>query len=99
MAAAFTAIYALVVVGIGAATGGSDKSVLTFAAAAIAAVVLQPARARARLVADRLVYGKRATPYEVLSDFAGEIAGTYSTQDVLPSMARMIAEATGAMSA
>jgi signal transduction histidine kinase len=96
VAAAFTAIYALVVVGIGAATGGSDKSVLTFAAAAIAAVVLQPARARARLVADRLVYGKRATPYEVLSDFAGQIAGTYSTQDVLPSMARMVAEATGA---
>ncbi len=47
VAAAFTAIYALVVVGVGAATGGSDKSVLTFAAAAIAAMVLQPARARA----------------------------------------------------
>ena len=96
VAATFTAIYAVVVVGIGAATGGSDRSVLTFAAAATAAVVLQPARARARLVADRLVYGKRATPYEVLSDFAGQIAGTYSTQDVLPSMARMVAEATGA---
>jgi signal transduction histidine kinase len=96
LAVTFTAIYALVVVGIGAATGRSKDNMLTFAAAAIAAVVLQPTRARARQIADRLVYGKRATPYEVLSDFAGQIAGTYSTDDVLPNMARMVAEATGA---
>jgi signal transduction histidine kinase len=96
VAVTFTAIYALVVVAAGAATGRSGDSALTFAAAAIAAVVLQPVRARARSIADRLVYGKRATPYEVLSDFAGQIAGTYSTEEVLPSMARMVAEATGA---
>jgi signal transduction histidine kinase len=96
VAVAFTAIYAVVVVGVGAATGHSGNSALTFTAAAIAAVVFQPVRARAVLVADRLVYGRRATPYEVLSDFAGQIAGTYSTDDVLPSMAKMVAEATGA---
>jgi len=96
LAVSFTAIYAAVVVGIGAATGRSGDKQLTFAAAAIAAVVLQPAKVRAGLIADRLVYGKRATPYEVLSDFASQIARTYSTEDVLPSMARMVAEATGA---
>jgi signal transduction histidine kinase len=96
VAAAFTAIYAVVVVAVGAATGRSGSSGLTFAAAALAAVALQPVRARAGLVADRLVYGRRATPYEVLSEFAGRIAGTFSTDDVLPSMARMLVEATGA---
>jgi signal transduction histidine kinase len=96
VAAAFTAIYAVVVVAVGAVTGRSGDSALTFAAAALAAVALQPVRARAGLLADRLVYGKRATPYEVLSDFAGQIAGTYSTEEVLPQMARMVAEATGA---
>ena len=96
VAAAFTAIYALVVVAAGAVTGRSGSSGLTFAAAALAAVAFQPLRAKAGLLADRLVYGKRATPYEVLSDFAGRIAGTSSTEDVLPQMARMIAEATGA---
>jgi hypothetical protein len=96
VAAAFTAIYAVVVVAVGAATGWSGSSGLTFAAAALAAVALQPVRARAGLVADRLVYGRRATPYEVLSEFAGRIAGTFSTEDVLPSMARMLVEATGA---
>ena len=96
VAAAFTAIYAVVVVAVGAATGRSGSSGLTFAAAALAAVALQPVRARAGLVADRLVYGRRATPYEVLSEFAGRIAGTFSTEDVLPRMARMLVEATGA---
>jgi signal transduction histidine kinase len=96
VAAAFTAIYALVVVGVGAVTGHAGSSALTFAAAALAAVVLQPVRARAGLLADRLVYGRRASPYEVLSEFAGRIAGTYSTEQVLPAMARMLAEATGA---
>jgi len=96
VAAGFTGIYALLVVGVGAATGRSSDSALTFAAAAVAAVVFQPLRARAGLLADRLVYGKRASPYEVLSQFAEQIAGTQSTDEVLPSMARMVAEATGA---
>jgi len=99
VAAAFTGIYALVVVGVGAVTGHAGSSALTFAAAALAAVLLQPVRARAGLVADRLVYGRRASPYEVLSEFAGRIAGTYSTQEVLPAMARMLTEATGAQRA
>lgn len=96
VAAAFTAIYVIVVVAAGAVTGRSGDRVLTFAAAALAAVALQPVRTRAGLLADRLVYGRRATPYEVLSGFADRIAGTFSTEDVLPQMARMLAEATGA---
>ena len=41
-----------------------------------------------RRFANRLVYGKRATPYEVLSEFAERMAGTYAVEDVLPRMAR-----------
>ena len=96
LAATFTAVYVLVVVGVGAVTGHPGGSPLTFTAAALAAVLLQPVRVRAGQLADRLVYGRRATPYEVLSEFSGQIAGTYSTEDVLPRMARMLVEATGA---
>jgi signal transduction histidine kinase len=99
VAAAFTVIYALVVAGAGAVSGHSGSSALAFAAAVLAAIALQPVRARAGLVADRLVYGRRASPYEVLSDFAGQIAGTYSTDEVLPQMARMLTAATGAQRA
>jgi signal transduction histidine kinase len=96
VAGAFTAVYAIVVVAVGAVTGRPGSSALTFAAAALAAVLLQPVRARAGLLADRLVYGKRATPYEVLSEFSGQMAGAYSVEDVLPRMAAMVGEATGA---
>ena len=56
-------------------------------------------RPRAQRLADRLVYGKRATPYEVLSEFGERIGGTYSIDDVLPRMAQLLGEATGARAA
>ena len=53
----------------------------------------------ARRVADRLVYGGRATPYEVLTAFGQRVGETYSADDVLPRMAELLGQATGAASA
>jgi signal transduction histidine kinase len=53
----------------------------------------------ARRIADRIVYGGRATPYEILSEFSGRVAETYSTDDVLPRMAQLLGGATGAEAA
>ena len=53
----------------------------------------------ARRIADRVVYGGRATPYEILSTFSGRVGETYSTDDVLPRMAQLLSEATGAAAA
>ncbi|MGH2526720.1 MAG: histidine kinase, partial [Actinomycetota bacterium] len=50
----------------------------------------------ARRVADRFVYGGRATPYEVLTDFSGRMAESYATEDVLPRMASILAAGAGA---
>ena len=50
-------------------------------------------------MANRLVYGQRATPYEVLSEFSGRVAETYAADEVLPRMARVLQEGTGAESA
>jgi signal transduction histidine kinase len=50
----------------------------------------------ARRIADRLVYGGRATPYEVLTEFGERVGETYSSEDVLPRMAQLLAQATGA---
>ena len=92
-----TGVYVAVVVGLGTALAGSRSSgFLTFTAAAIMAVAFQPVRDRARHFANRLVYGKRATPYEVLSQFSERVGGVYSTEDVLPRMARIVGEGTGA---
>ncbi len=50
----------------------------------------------ARRVADRLVYRGRATPYQVLAEFSQRMGDTYSVDDVLPRMARLLAAGTGA---
>jgi signal transduction histidine kinase len=99
LAAVVTAIYVGIVVGIGAIIGSKGNVGLSILATAIVAVAFQPIRDRSRRFANRLVYGKRATPYEVLSDFADRMAGTYAVEDVLPRTARILAEATGAVRA
>jgi signal transduction histidine kinase len=98
LAAFVTAVYLAIVVGISAAIGttGQPNVLLSVAATAIVALAFQPLRERARRLADRVVYGKRATPYEVLSEFSERMAGSYSTEDVLPRMARILGEGTGA---
>ena len=59
-------------------------------------VTFNPVRRAARALADRLVYGRRATSYEVLTQFSEHMAETYATDDVLPRMAQILAGATGA---
>jgi signal transduction histidine kinase len=49
-----------------------------------------------RRFADRVVFGERETPYEVLSQFSGRVSETYSLDDVLPRMAVLLAKGTGA---
>ena len=51
-----------------------------------------------RRIADRFVYGKRATPYEVLTQFSDRMAESYATDDVLPRMASILGAGTGAKS-
>jgi signal transduction histidine kinase len=51
-----------------------------------------------RRIADRLVYGRRATPYEVLTQFSDRMAESYATDDVLPRMASILGAGTGAKS-
>jgi len=91
-----TAVYLAVVVGIGTLIGRTNNVVLSILATAIVAVGFQPLRARARRLADRLVYGKRATPYEVLSKFSDRVGGSFATDDVLPRAAQLLGQGTGA---
>jgi len=59
--------------GIGRAIGSDRNLTLSILATALVAVAFQPVRERVQRFANRLVYGKRATPYEVLSEFSGGI--------------------------
>jgi signal transduction histidine kinase len=96
LAVFITAVYAGLVVGVGTLAGGRDSPLLAALAAAVVAVAVQPARQWAGRLANRVVYGRRATPYQVLSEFAQRIGGTYSSEEVLPQMAQIVAAGTGA---
>ncbi len=98
MAAFVTAVYIGIVVGLGALVGtaGKPSLALSILATAIVAVAFQPVRERVQRFANQLVYGKRATPYEVLAQFSDRVAGAYSSGEILPRMARVLTEGTGA---
>jgi signal transduction histidine kinase len=91
-------VYVGIVVGIGSLFGSGDQAnvPLSIAATAIVAVAFQPVRERVQRLANRLVYGQRATPYEVLSEFSERLGEAYDAEDLLPRMARILAEGTGA---
>jgi signal transduction histidine kinase len=101
LAGFITAVYVGIVVGLGAliGSGGKPNLALSILATAIVAIAFQPMRERVQHFANHLVYGNRATPYEVLAEFSGKVAETYATEDVLPRMARTVAEGTGAKTA
>jgi len=101
LAVFITAVYVGIAVGLGSlvGSGGRPNLALSILATAIVAIGFQPVRERVQKVANRLVYGQRATPYEVLSEFSGRVAETYAADEVLPRMARVLQEGTGAQSA
>ncbi len=96
--AAITAVYAAVVVVplvvIGAPDDGGPGLLLPILATGLVAVLFEPIRSRMHRWANRLVYGNRSTPHEVLSQVTSRLAegNDTSTDD----LARLVAEGTGA---
>jgi signal transduction histidine kinase len=99
MAAFITAVYVAVVVGLGALVGAAGKPnlALSILATALVAIAFEPVRERVQRVANRLVYGRRATPYEVMADFGERMAHAVSIADVLPRMAEAAGHGVGAV--
>ncbi len=95
LAGFITLVYAGVVVGVGSLVGGSSVG-WSIGATALVAVVFEPVRDRVQRWVNRLVYGRRATPYEVLSDLTGQLAATEREEGLLDRMALRLAEGTGA---
>jgi signal transduction histidine kinase len=89
-------VYVGFVVGVGYAIGAHDEPnpVLGVLATVLIAISFQPLRRRLQRLANRVVYGRRATPYQVLSEFAQKISAV--DPDVLTQVARSLAEGTTA---
>jgi signal transduction histidine kinase len=97
LAGVIAAFYIAVVAGVGSllAAGSESRLLLAVFATAFVAVAFQPLRARLERLANRLVYGVRAVPYEVLADFTTRLDGRENSLQLLPVMARMLAQGTG----
>jgi signal transduction histidine kinase len=89
------AVYGLAVAVVGTLVDTSRPAIL-FAIALALGIAFRPVMRIGQRLADRLVYGRRATPYEVLSDFSERLGSSYATEDVLPRMAQVLGEGTGA---
>jgi signal transduction histidine kinase len=90
LAAFITVVYVAVVAALGSITGAGS-----LLATVIVAVLFQPASVWARRVANRLVFGERATPYEVMAGFSERVADAVSTEEVLPQMAETAGAGVG----
>ncbi len=99
LGAVITGLYVLVVLGpllvIGSSDDGGPGLLLPILATGAVAIVFEPVRTRMQHLANRLVYGERATPHEVLSQVTERLADSKPgarTDD----LARLLADGTGA---
>ncbi len=93
------AIYGAVVWLFGAFAAERESSATVFVVALLLGLAFRPVARLVRRVADHLVYGRRATPYEVLTEFSERVGDAYATEDVLGRMAQILGQGTGAASA
>lgn len=99
LAAAITALYAAVVVGPLLLIGATDEEgpglLLPIVATAVVALLFEPIRKRMQRWANRLVYGERASPHEVLSRVTARLSDAPGSAG-MDDLARLLAEGTGA---
>jgi signal transduction histidine kinase len=98
LAGLIVAVGAVVILVVGGIAVGpvSDNETLLITAGAVMGFAIWPLRRLATRIADRIVFKGREKPYEVLTSFSDRVADTYSTDDVLPRMAQVLAAGTGA---
>lgn len=90
-----SAVYVGIVVVLGRAIGTTgDNVLLSIAATGMIAVAFAPVSQRVRLLAERLVYGRRATPYEVLSELSTVVTDDADTAEKLTRVAELLAAGT-----
>jgi signal transduction histidine kinase len=89
--------YVGVVVGLGGAIG--SQTGLSIAVTVVVALAFDPLRSRLQRLANRLIYGERASPYDVLSEVAHRLADATSPDDALETIAEAAGRAVGGVRA
>jgi signal transduction histidine kinase len=85
-------IYALVVGAMGALFQTQGNWLLTIIATGLVALLFQPLRQRLQRGVNRLLYGHRDEPFEVLARLGQRLEDTFAPELVLPTMVETIAQ-------
>ena len=99
LALGIVVVYGAIVVGLGELIGDESDQALRLGAAIVVAVAVQPAWSLFNRLANRLVYGGRSTPYQVMAEFGDRIARIPSVDELLPDMAEAAGRGVGARAA
>ncbi len=93
LTASIVGIYVLVVVSLGALLQTSSNLLISLLATGLVAVLFQPLRERLQLAVNRLMFGKRDTPYQVISHLGQRLEATIEPDSVLPTIVETVAQA------
>jgi signal transduction histidine kinase len=97
LAAFIAAVYASIALGLAAVFNADTPNAgLSVLATSVVAITFARFRRRAQRFANRITYGERAMPEEVLARFSEQVATSYAPDEALPRVARAVAEGTGA---
>lgn len=87
------AVYGLLVATAGVLSLGSDNLLVSLFATGTVALVFGPLRARLQRGVDRLLYGGRSEPYQVVADLTERLGGPLEPAQVFPVTALTVATA------
>ena len=85
--------YGLVVGGLGALFAHQANIAISLFATGLVAVLFQPLRERLQRGVNRLLYGQRDEPYQVLARLGRQLEATLAPETVLPTIVKTIAQA------
>jgi two-component system, NarL family, sensor kinase len=93
LSALVAGLYIGVVVGFGALVRVKSSLALDLLATGLIAAGFAPARSRLQHAVDRLIYRDRPDPYRVLAELGERLAATAVPDEVLPGLAKTVAQA------
>lgn len=93
LTACVVVIHVLVVGSLGVLIQTTGNPVVGLLATGVAAVLFQPLRDRLQRGVDRLMYGERAEPYQVLSRLGRRLEVTLAAEAILPAILQSVREA------
>ena len=93
LSALVVVIYVLIVGASGVLFQTSDNLLISLLAVGIVAVLFQPLRERLQRLINRMIYGQRDEPYEVLSDLGRRLEATLAPEATLHAIVEEVGQA------